>query len=113
MAVIDALIQSIKHIPLLLSVSDETGALSRKTPMEIVYDIWAQQRGVSEHETLAVIFDCLFRRRSGQERRAGVEQILQRSSPENRVLAIGGKVIVDASDKRVVVELCGSTETEA
>jgi hypothetical protein len=77
MAVIYALIQTVKHIPFLLRVSNKRSALTSESPVESIHSSRARQCGVTDYEPFAVIGDRYFRRRSWQKRGTGVEQILQ------------------------------------
>src|ERR1700740_1155354 len=82
MAVIDALIQAIEDIPLLLCIPEESSALASETIVKRVHEARAQQRRVADHESFAVVSDGLLGRRTGKERRLRTKKILQRAAPE-------------------------------
>ena len=49
----------------------------------------------------------------GRKGACGLIQILQRAAPEQRVLAVGGEVVVEAGDESIVIQADRGAETEA
>jgi len=112
-AVGDALIQPIEDIPFLVRISQDARALAGEAPVKGIHHAGCQNRGVTDHETLAVIRKGLFRGRAGQKRRLRIIHILQRASPEQTMLAIARQVVVHSCDEGVVIEAEGRSETES
>src|ERR1700732_3200462 len=109
----DSLVQTIEHIPRLVRISQNTRALTSEAPVQRVDHCRTQNCRVPNHETFAVIGNRLVRRQSRQEGRLRVVEVLQGATPKQRVPAVGGKVVVEPSDERVIVEAGGRAEAEA
>src|SRR2546428_4848628 len=112
-AVCEALIKIVEHVPLLVRVPHETSALASESPMEGINHCGAENGGVSHNKSFAVVFHSLHRRCPRQEGLLWVEYILQSAAPKQSVLAIRGDVVIEAGDESVVIEPDGSAETKA
>src|SRR2546428_10146451 len=60
-AVCEALIKIVEHVPLLVRVPHETSALASESPMEGINHCRAENGGVSHNKSLSVVFHNLHR----------------------------------------------------
>ncbi len=60
-AVVDTLTESVKRVPLLVGAPLETSALASESPMESIDFGGAEDGGVTDNETFAVVGDDLLR----------------------------------------------------
>jgi hypothetical protein len=81
--------------------------------MERIDHARAQNGGVPDDESLAVLGHSLLRGRTRQEGGLWVIQILQGASPEQSVLAVRSEMVVKAGDEGIVIETNGRAESEA
>src|SRR5262249_36857023 len=103
MAIDNALIQTIKNVPFLFCVAKNPSTLPGESPVKSVNHARIQDRGVADDRTLAVVGQCLFRRRSWQERRLRIVEVLQCTPPEDILSAICREMVVDTGDEGIVI----------
>ena len=111
--VVDALVERVDDVPWLLCVADESRAFPGVSPMKRVSDRRANYCGVTDCKSLTVIYNGLLGRRTWEKRSLRIRQILHGAAPEQHVFAVVRQVIVNSTDKHVVVEAHRRGESEA
>src|SRR5579864_195722 len=103
-AIDESLIETNECIPWLVGVAKNSETLAGESPAEVVDDGGTEHGGVTESEALAVVVENLFGNASRHEGLLRIVQVLQRTAPEQAVLARSIEMVVELDDECVVVE---------